>query len=148
VDFLLHLPRITSQGYSQEVATMKKATRNSNRGESIVGRSIGRRRVVNVPLPELLTDKIYAGTGFDRFVRAAEAWAKETLERAGLPVADGMYHLRGGKSLTPEEVAVFTRGINRLMTGTWTASLDHPGEYGRRMDVVKARGFREFNDDE
>jgi len=127
---------------------MKKAIRKSNRGESLVGSGVGRRHVERISWTEFPTSGKHGGRGFDRFTRAAEGWARETLERARLPVAQGLYHLPDGKPLLPEEVAALRIGLESLRAGKRPVRAYLPGEHGYRMDVVKARGFREFESDE
>jgi hypothetical protein len=84
--------------------------RGTKLGTSEVGRGYGRRKVVRVPLPELLTEKKYSGFGFDRLSHAAETWAKETLECAGFPA--------NGDQLP----AVEARGFREFECDEWRAA--------------------------
>jgi len=126
----------------------KKQAAQKAPGESYVGKGYGRRKVIRVTLSELLTSEKHKGTGFDRFARVAEGWAKEMLERAGLPAEQGYYRLPDGKRLPPEEIREKVFALNRMQMGKKVKSSEIPDGFGDRMAVVKTSGFREFESDE
>ena len=115
-------------------------------GESYVGRKFGRRRTVS--FQEHITHLASPdgqGAGFDRFARSAEKWAKETLERAGLPSDQGGYRIADGKPLPWEEIR---EKVNRRLAGKKGKGSEIGDGFGDRMAVVEARGFRKFESDE